>query len=181
MKWWIEKQCAQQHVHGIFAAYGKKKLSRWKNLIVENSWSEILLIGFLWFLMGRKFSPYAWTQNFYYRELYITNKSVKTRETIILGFFVYERVEILFNGIFINDNRHLERDPIANFLWLFLTDSYSQITEGFKKSLEEAWLKVAVENLGHNLECKMMFGLQDVLLAYLVNTEFCLPFVVCVL
>lgn len=26
MKWWIEKQHAKQHVHGVFAAYGKRTL-----------------------------------------------------------------------------------------------------------------------------------------------------------
>lgn len=84
---------------------------------------------------------------------------------------------LIFNYYLINDNRHLERDLIANFLWLVLTESYSQIREGFKKPLEEAWLKVAVENLGHHFKCKMMFGLQDVLLAYLVSFVFRLLFV----
>lgn len=53
---------------------------------------------------------------------------------------------------------------LANFEW------------GFNKPLSEDWLEGAVESLGHHLDCKMMFALQNFLLAYVAKHEFCLLF-----
>lgn len=57
MKWWVKKQHAKQHVHGIFAAYGKRtfwveELNTGEQLI-RDSFDTIFVVPH----GGGKFSP----------------------------------------------------------------------------------------------------------------------------